>query len=103
MVSGVNYKISDSSTVPIAWKILGYNASIPEYVKYRRAVGDGYKHVWVSSVKSGLIAPIAVGDFARTRTYDLTTGDYDWSADADSEAVTAVGSSTFAYGNNCPY
>ena len=103
VISGVNYKISDSSTVPITWKVLGYNAAIPEHVKYRRAVGTGYKHVWVSSTKLGLLAPIAVGDYARTRTYDSSTGDYTWSSDANSEAIIAVGSTTFTYGNNCPY
>lgn len=47
----VKYKIDDINPVDTTWINLGYNASIPEYVKYRRAIGSDWKHVWVPSRK----------------------------------------------------
>lgn len=102
-VGDVMYKIdTTASAVPTTWLNLGYNASIPEYVKYRRAVGSGWKHVWVKSTKSGLLAPIAVGDTVYGRAYSDILMDNTYAALED-EVVTAVGETSFTYGNNCTY
>lgn len=104
--TSINYKIDDAgSAVPTTWINLGFNSSIPKYVKYRRAVRGGWKHVWVKSIKSELInkliAPIAVGDSIYIREYDDQTLSYVWT-EVEGETITAIDGS-FTYGNNCTY
>lgn len=89
--------------VPTTWINLGYNKSIPEYVKYRRVLGIGYKHVWVRSVKSGFIAPISVGDTVYVRSFNSSTLENDYVESIDDGTITAVGGETFTYGNNRTY
>jgi len=98
-VSDLKYKVySANDPVNTTWINMGFNATVPEYVKYRRTVGSGFKHVWVKSMKSGLLAPIAVGDAVYTRTYDAAAYDNTYTA-VDGETVTAV-AGEFKYGNN---
>ena len=97
----VKYKIDDINPVNTTWINLGYNASIPEYVKYRRAIGTGWKHVWIPSRKSELLAPIAVGDQVYAREFDTVARAHTWTA-VEGEVVTAI-DGTFTYGNNCTY
>ena len=61
------YEIGDNTTIPLTWQVLGYNSSIPKYVKYKDANGN---KIYVSSVKPAsngsvqgeLLSPITVGD-----------------------------------------
>lgn len=86
---------NSDSTVGITWKVLGYNASIPEYVKYK----NGSEYVFVPSTVSGLLTPITAGRGAFTREYNPTTGDFTYTSVG---SVTAV-SGSFTYGNNCTF
>lgn len=98
----VKYDIaSDGNLVDTTWINLGFNASIPEYIKYRRAVGSGWKHIWIKSMKSNLLAPIAIGDQVYVRSFDDESGMHTWTA-VEGEVVTAI-DGTFTYGNNTPY
>jgi len=72
----INYKLNGTNAVPTRWLNLGYNASIPEYVKYRKTAGTGYKHIWVKTMKAGLLAAIAVGDSTYTREFDAAIADF---------------------------
>ena len=60
-----SYEIGDDEFVPMEWQILGYNTSIPEYVKYK----NGDDRIYVRSVKTdgGLLSAIAEGDTVYTR------------------------------------
>jgi len=99
----IAYDITGSgSTVNAQFMNLGFNGSIPEYVKYRRAVSGGYIHCWVKSTGAdGMLKEIAVGDATYGRTYDSTAKANTY-ADA-SAPIEAIGGSTFTYGNNCTY
>ena len=100
-VSDLKYNIySSSDPVDTTWINLGFNATVPEYVKYRRAIDGGWKHVWLKSLKSGLLAPIAIGDKVCLRDYNESTYDNDYYETA--EVVTAVAGS-FNYGNNATF
>ena len=102
-ISGIKYEIkSGADPVDTTWINLGYNASIPEYVKYRRTVTGGYIRVWVKSTKSDLLADIAVGDQVYKRSYSETILDNEYTA-SEGETITAVSSDKFTYGNNCTY
>ena len=72
--------------------VVGYNSSIPQYIKYK----NGSKLVFVSSVKSGLLANVATGDTVFEKT---STGDFS----ETSNTVQSIGSGTFTYGNNCTF
>lgn len=72
--------------------VMGYNSSIPQYIKYK----NGSKLVFVSSVKSGLLATVSTGDTVFEKT---SSGDFS----ATSNTVQAIGSGTFTYGNNCTF
>lgn len=72
--------------------VMGYNSSIPQYIKYK----NGSKLVFVSSVKSGLLATVSTGDIVFEKT---SSGDFS----ATSNTVQAIGSGTFTYGNNCTF
>ena len=98
-LSGVNYVVEDGQDpVPTTWIVLGYNKEIPEYVKYK----NGDERIWVKSNTgvNGQLAPIVAGAVVYTRSWDETTNEESW---AESGTVAGVGSSTFAYGNNCTY
>lgn len=102
-LNNVSFDSGAESPVPTTWINLGYNKSIPEYVKYRRVFGIGYKHVWVRSVKSGFIAPISVGDTVYVRSFNSLTLENDYVESIGDGTITAVGEETFTYGNNCTY
>lgn len=72
--------------------VMGYNSSIPQYIKYK----NGSKLVFVSSVKSGLLATVSTGDTVFEKT---SVGDFS----ETSNTVQAIGSGTFTYGNNCTF
>ena len=97
-IGNVQYKMDDNSdsTVGITWKVLGYNASIPEYVKYK----NGSEYIFVPSTASGLLAPITAGREVFTREYNPTTGDFTYTS---AGSVAAVSGTTFTYGNNCTF
>ena len=53
--------------------MLGYNASIPEYIKYK----NGSDYVFVPSMVDGLLTSFIIsGRHAFTREYNPTTGDF---------------------------
>lgn len=72
--------------------VMGYNSSIPQYIKYK----NDSKLVYVSSVKSGLLAAVSTGDAVFEKT---SSGDFS----ETSNTVQAIGSGTFTYGNNCTF
>lgn len=72
--------------------VMGYNSSIPQYIKYK----NGSKLVFVSSVKSGLLAAVSTGDTVFEKT---SSGDFS----ETSNTVQSIGSGTFTYGNNCTF
>lgn len=43
------YDIGDGQIIPLTWQVLGYNSSIPKYVKYKDASGN---KIYVSSMKA---------------------------------------------------
>jgi len=51
MISALEKSTAQWNVTPTSWRILGYNKSIPQYIKYRRATEDGtYDYKYVSSV-----------------------------------------------------
>lgn len=109
-ISGIALRNGGSTLGDTHWLVLGYNAAIPQYVKYRKETGSGYEYRWVSSLrkpgsypsgkKYGLLGGICAGDTAYSRQYNPDTGDYDYAA---VDTVTSVGEDQFVYGNNCTY
>lgn len=91
----VPYKIDHTAdAVDTQWQIMGYNASIPEYVKYK---SDSGEYAFVRSVgeDTSLLRDIVAGCKIYSKTDDTYTD--------TGKTVSACGTETFTYGNNCTY
>lgn len=100
-ITDFQYKTDGITDYNTTWINLGFNASIPEYVKYRTPVGSGYKHVWLKSTNSdGILSDIKIGDAVYTRSYsvDLLENVYE-----DIGKTVASIDGSFTYGNNNTY
>ena len=89
------YEIGDNTTIPLTWQVLGYNSSIPKYVKYKDASGN---KVYVSSVKAA-----SNGDVQGELLSAITAGDAVYVKNSEGEYETngqTVGSvnGSFTYG-----
>ena len=91
----VPYKVDiNSDPVDTEWEVLGYNTSIPEYVKYK----NGDDRIYVRTIKEdgGLLSAIAKGDTVYIKT---DSGNYE----TNGQTVVEVDSASFTYGNNCTW
>ena len=78
--------------------VLGYNASIPEYVKYK----NGDERIYVKSYKGGEdVQPIVVGDEVFKKKYNAYT--YEVTYETLNKTVTSINSNKFTYGNHNTY
>lgn len=91
----VPYKVYDAGNfVMTTWQVLGYNGSIPEYVKYI----NGNDKIFVRSVEedpSNANYQLLKSSFAGSPTY---TCDDEGTFTADGKSVASVGDSSFTYG-----
>lgn len=97
----VKYKVDvDADFVDTEWQILGYNKSIPEYVKYK----NGSERIFVRSVEEDQNSAnyqLLKSDFVNSPIYSRSDdGTY---AVITGKTVASVGSESFTYGNNCTY
>ena len=89
------YEIGDNMTIPLTWQVLGYNSSIPKYVKYKDENGN---KIYVSSMKPAsngdvqgeLLSAITVGDAVYVKNSE---GEYE----SNGQTVGSVDGS-FTYG-----
>ena len=86
------YNANNNSRAPFTWRILGKDLSIPEYVKYRRVVGDGYKRIYVKSIDSNGLHTISTGDATYVRDFAADT------YTSTGKTVASI-SGSFTYGN----
>lgn len=89
----VPYKVDmNANPIDTEWEIIGYNTSIPEFVKYK----NGDERIYVSSLASGLLHDISVGESVLTKNESneyISTG----------KVVESIASDVFTYGNNCTW
>lgn len=91
----VPYKVYDAGNfVMTPWQVLGYNGSIPEYVKYK----NGDNKIFVRSVEedqSSTNYQLLKSSLVGSPTY---TCDAEGNFTTDGKVVADVGSGTFTYG-----
>ena len=97
----VKYKVdAEGDFVDTPWQVLGYNGSIPEYVKYK----NGNNRIFVRSVEENQNSEnyqLLKASFKNSQVYNrLNNGTYELIVGKN---VRGVGSETFTYGNNCTY
>lgn len=78
--------------------VLGYNDTIPEYVKYK----NENERIYVKSYKGGKdVEPITVGDSVFEKTYDEVS--YKTTYNDTGKVISKISIKMFTYGNNNTY
>lgn len=84
----VPYKVDlNGEAIDTQWVIMGYNKSIPQYVKYK----NGDERIFVSTIRYGFLTDIGNG----AKVYTERDGIY-----TEVGTVDICGAGTYTYGNN---
>jgi hypothetical protein len=119
LVKTENNKITPVDTM---WNIIGYNKTVPRYIKYRKAISNNeYSYVFVSSLDDSTTLktfeylngqtktkkivtgnlcerPISIGCRVYTRSYDENETEWVYS-DEDNLLVDGISETNFVYGS----
>lgn len=94
------YDIGDGQIIPLTWQVLGYNSSIPRYVKYKDQSGN---KIYISSMKAasnGDVQGYLLSAIVENDPVYVKNADGEYVANGQAIDQNGVSQETFTYGQD---